>query len=69
LARDVLVDALMMKRTRTLQIGDVVAAAFDHAERWSTDPAQVSRLATAIVKRILGRAPRARGRIQPAGCR
>lgn len=44
---------------RTTQIGELVAAAFDVAARYSTDPREVSRLATRVVSHMLrhGRRP------------
>jgi hypothetical protein len=41
-----------------LQLGDLVAAAFDGASRLSSDPREVSRLATWTVRRLLARARR-----------
>jgi len=40
------------------RLGDVVAAAFDEAERYSRDPREVSRLATHAITHLLRR-PRA----------
>jgi hypothetical protein len=40
----------------TAQIGDLVVAAFDLAARYSTDPKEVSRLATTAVIHLLRRA-------------
>jgi hypothetical protein len=44
---------------KTAQLGDLVAAAFDEAARYSTDPREVSRLATQAVTDMLRRARRA----------
>jgi hypothetical protein len=35
------------------RIGDLVAAAFDGAARYSTDPAEVARLASGVVRLVL----------------
>jgi hypothetical protein len=43
---------------KTAQLGEVVAAAFDGAERYSTDPREVSRLATQAVAHLLHHARR-----------
>jgi len=48
-------------RTRvhtTAQLGNLVVAAFDGAARYSTDPREVSRLATQAVAHMLRRARR-----------
>ncbi len=42
---------------KTAQLGELVVAAFDQAARYSTDPEEVSRLATTAVMHILRRAP------------
>ncbi len=47
---------------RTAQLGDLVVAAFDAAARLSSEPREVSRMATLIVKRLLYRGRRV-GRI------
>jgi len=44
---------------KTAQLGELVVAAFDKAEHYSTDPREVSRLATQAVMRMLRRAWRA----------
>ena len=44
---------------RTTQFGELVVAAFDGAAGYSTDPLEVSRLATQAVTHILRRARRA----------
>jgi hypothetical protein len=41
---------------KTVQFGDLVVAAFDEAAQRSSDPREVSRLATRSVKHILWRA-------------
>jgi hypothetical protein len=41
----------------TIQIGDLIETAFNWAARYSTDGAEVSRLATAAVLRTLRSAP------------
>ena len=38
---------------KTVQLGDLVVAAFDLAARYSTDPRKVSRMATRAVARLL----------------
>jgi len=43
---------------RTAPLGDLVADAYDFAGRLTADPAEVTRLATRAVTRILGRARR-----------
>ena len=43
----------------TVQIGQLIAAAFDEAAKYTTDPREVSRLATRAVTRMLRRARRA----------
>jgi hypothetical protein len=40
---------------KTAQVGDLIAAAFDHAAQYSNDPDEVSLLATTAVMRILQR--------------
>lgn len=44
---------------RTATLGDLIAAVFDEAARFSVDPMEVSRLATQAVWRLLRRAGRA----------
>jgi hypothetical protein len=44
---------------RTAQFGELVVAAFDGAADYSTDPLEVSRLATQAVTHILRRTRRA----------
>ena len=41
---------------KTVELGDLVVAVFDAAARYSTDPREVSRLATKAVKLMLRRA-------------
>lgn len=48
----------------TAQLGDVIAAVFDEAARYSTDPKQVARLATRAVQHLL-RHSRVRSRVGP----
>ncbi|WP_437622985.1 hypothetical protein [Sorangium sp. So ce1151] len=43
----------------TAQLGDLVAAAFDQAAHYSTDPSEVSRLATQAVMHVVRRMRRA----------
>jgi hypothetical protein len=43
---------------KTAQLGDLVVAVFDEAARYSTDPRDVSRLATQAVGHMLRRAQR-----------
>ncbi|AUX40534.1 uncharacterized protein SOCE26_019350 [Sorangium cellulosum] len=40
---------------KTAQLGDLVAAAFDQAAHYSTDPSEVSRLATQAVMQVVRR--------------
>lgn len=49
-----------MKRMRhgTARLGDLIAAAFEEAARYSTDQKEVSRLATVAVRRLVRRAGR-----------
>jgi hypothetical protein len=50
---------LVMRRTHgTAQLGDLIAAAFDEAARYSADPREVSRLATQAVRHLMRRAGR-----------
>lgn len=42
----------------TAQLGELVVAAFDAAAQYSTDPPEVSRLATRVVTHVLRRARR-----------
>ena len=39
----------------TVQLGDLVVAAFDEAARYSADPREISRLATSAVTHLLER--------------
>ncbi len=49
----------MKTRTHaTAYLGDLVAAAFDEAARYSADPREVSRLATLAVRQLMRRAGR-----------
>ena len=49
----------MKRRTHgTARLGDLIAAAFDEAARYSADPREVSRLATQAVRYLLRRAGR-----------
>jgi|GEM_PF-3398992 len=41
---------------KTAKLGDLVAAVFDEAEQYSSDPLEVSRLATRAVTHMLRRA-------------
>jgi len=43
---------------KTAQLGELVAAAFDRAAHYSTDPREVSRLVTQAVNQMLRRARR-----------
>ena len=43
----------------TVQLGDLVVAAFDEAARHSRDPREVSRLATRAIKHLLWRGRKA----------
>jgi len=45
---------------KTAELGELVSVAFDLAGRYSTDPKEVARLATAAVTRILDRTPTSR---------
>jgi hypothetical protein len=42
----------------TVRLGDLIAAAFDEAARCSTDPMEVSRLATQVVRYLVRRGGR-----------
>jgi hypothetical protein len=44
------------KLHKTAELGDLVVAVFDNAARYSTDPREVSRLATLAVMKMLRRA-------------
>jgi hypothetical protein len=44
---------MMTNASRTVELGDLVVALFDEAARYSTDPREVSRLATGAVMRVL----------------
>ena len=43
---------------KTAPLGALIAAAFDSASAYSSDPKEVSRLATSAVLQLLRRAPR-----------
>ena len=49
---------MTIKRRRVVSLGDLVVAAFDDAATFSTDPQEVSRLATVSVRDLLRWAPR-----------
>ena len=49
---------MKMKTDKTAQLGDLIADAFDEAARHSTDPREVSRLATEAVMLLARRARR-----------
>jgi len=55
-------------RRKTAQLGELVAAAFDGAARFSKDPLEVSRLGTLTVLRMLRQANRCRA-ASPVGFR
>ena len=62
-----------MRKTarRTAQLGELVVAAFDGAARLSSDPREVSRMATLVVRHMLRRGNRrqrlpAEGALVPA---
>lgn len=46
---------MMLGHHGTVLLGDLVAAAFDSAEREGSDPAEVSRLATHALRFVLRR--------------
>lgn len=50
----------LVKRTKTgtARLGDLIAAAFDEAARYSADPREVSRLATQAVRYLMRRTGR-----------
>jgi hypothetical protein len=50
---------MRMKPRRTAELGDLIVAAFDKAAQYSTDPQEVTRLATKAVVHMLRRARRA----------
>jgi hypothetical protein len=52
-------ETVMTNNCRTAQLGELIAAAFDEAARYTTDPERVSYLATQAVQHILRRAPKA----------
>jgi hypothetical protein len=62
-------EATLMRTTRrkTAPLGELVAAVFDGAARFTEDPLEVSRLGTLTVLRMLRRA--SRSRLGPAGFR
>ena len=47
------------KLRKTAQLGELIVAVFDKAARYSTDPLEVSRLATKAIAHILRHARRA----------
>ncbi|MBI5545637.1 MAG: hypothetical protein HY901_17255 [Deltaproteobacteria bacterium] len=49
-----------MKRStrKTTRLGDLIAAVFDEAGRFSTNPREVSRLATRVVRHLMRQAQR-----------
>ena len=57
-----------MKTEKTAQLGDLIADAFDEAARHSTDPREVSRLATEAVMLLMRRARRLSASRLPATC-
>jgi len=44
---------MMTQSHETAQVGELIEAAFDEAAQFSTDPAEVARLACAAVMRML----------------
>jgi hypothetical protein len=54
------------KTRKTAPLGELIAAAFDEAGRHSTDPREVSRLATRAVIQLMRRARRLSVPLQPA---
>jgi hypothetical protein len=46
------------KTDKTARLGDVIAAVFDEAARYSRDPREVSRLATRAVRHLMRRPQR-----------
>jgi hypothetical protein len=52
--------------TRTAKLGDLIVAAFDEAAVYSTDPAEVSRLATQAIAHLLRSSARGLVSSQPA---
>lgn len=46
------------RKNGTARLGDLIAAAFDEAARYSADPREVSRLATQAVRYLMRRAGR-----------
>ena len=46
---------MMTNVLRTVELGDLVVAVFDEAAHYSTDPREVSRLATRAVMHVLRR--------------
>jgi hypothetical protein len=49
----------MTNASRTVEFGDLVVALFDEAAHYSTNPREVSRLATRAVMRVLRSNPKA----------
>ena len=49
-------DPMYMKLNKTVQLGELVTAAFDEAAQYSSDQLEISRLATGAVMRMLRRA-------------
>lgn len=49
----------------TVELGDLIQAVFEEAAEHSTDPREVSRLATQAVAQLLGRHLRKQTRPQP----
>ncbi|HET9594156.1 MAG TPA: hypothetical protein VFP65_01175 [Anaeromyxobacteraceae bacterium] len=58
-----------MKRRKhgTVRLGDLIAAVFDEAAHYSTDPSEVSRLASQVVRHLLRRGGMLRVPLPAAG--
>jgi hypothetical protein len=53
---------------KMIRLGDMIVAAFDEAAHYSSDPREVSRLATQMVKDLLRTARRALAPLSPSDC-
>ena len=50
---------MIIRIHETMQVGDLIVAAYDEAARQTSDPREASRVATRVVTEFLRRAPRA----------
>ena len=60
-------EAAVMTRNHgvTVRIGDLIATVFDESARYSSDAAEVARLATEVVARLMARAQRISRQLPP----